>query len=772
MVLTPKTRLGTYEILAHLGTGGMGEVYRARDLRLGRDVAVKVLPAGVAASPDSLARFEREARTVAGLNHPNIVTLHSVEDEDGIRFLTMELVEGQNLTDLIPVGGLPFNRVLELSIPLADALVAAHERGVVHRDLKPGNVMVNRDGRVKVMDFGLAKMASAESALGTMDATVESPVSGYGQVVGTVPYMAPEQIRGEAVDARADLFALGIILFELTTGSRPFAGASPADVSSSILRDTPEPLTRARKDLPKALEHLVSRCLEKNPRDRAQTALDVSNELRRMRRELDRAASEKEPSDKVASIAVLPFVNRSANAEDEYFSDGLADELLNVLAKIRGLRVAARTSAFHFKGKDTTIAEIGSALHVATVLEGSVRKAGNRVRISVQLVKVSDGYHLWSETYDRTLEDIFAVQDDIAQSVVKEMRTVLLGEQAGSDASGRAKAEVAKAAKGRATHPEAHRHYLMARHHLNQSNPEGAAIGIEHLRKALALDPEFALAFAELSRARSIQAGFGWVPLIEGYKQAREAAERALALEPDLVEGHVTMASVQMYFDRDWDGAGASLARALELAPATEHVLRVAGNLAGTLGRTEEAIRFYRQALEQDPLSAVSYDVLGPARYSAGQLAEAEAAFRKALELSPHRVASHGQLARIIAAQGRLEEAMAEAMREPEEAFRLWSLAIVAHATEHGAKSDAALRELIEKWAGDYAYQIAEVLGVRGELDAAFEWLDRAEVQRDPGLTAELLTSPHLRSLHGDPRWGAFLRKMGFEERATPSRGG
>ncbi|HET9251112.1 MAG TPA: protein kinase [Candidatus Eisenbacteria bacterium] len=771
MALSPKTRLGTYEILGHLGSGGMGEVYRARDLRLGRDVAVKVLPAGVASSPDQLARLEREARTVAGLNHPNIVTLHSVEDEDGIRFLTMELVEGQSLADLIPSGGLPFNRVLELSIPLADALVAAHERGVVHRDLKPGNVMVNRDGRVKVMDFGLAKMASVESALGTIDATVDSPVSAPGQVVGTIPYMAPEQIRGEAVDARADLFALGIILFELTTGRRPFAGASPADVSSSILRDTPEPLTRARKDLPKDLERLVSRCLEKNPRDRAQTALDISNELRRMRRELERAALEKEPSDKVASIAVLPFVNRSASVDDEYFSDGLADELLNVLAKIRGLRVAARTSAFHFKGKDTTIAEIGSALHVATVLEGSVRKAGNRVRISVQLVKVSDGYHLWSETYDRTLEDIFAVQDDIAQSVVKEMRTVLLGEQADSDASGQAKAEVARAAKGRATHPEAHRLYLMARHHINQSSPEETAIGIDHLMKALELDPEFTLAFVEVSRARMNQAAFNWVPLVEGFKQAREAAERALALEPELAEGHAQMAWIQVSHDRDWRGAEASVARALEIAPADPKVLRAAGMMARVLGRVDEAIRFSRRALEQDALNSVAYRNLGGILHSAGQLAEAEAAMRKGLDLSPQATGPRGQLAQILAAQGRIEEAAAEAMQEPDELFRLWSLAIVSHIAGHRAKSDEALREMIEKYAGDSAYQIAEVFGARGEVDAAFEWLDRAAVQGDPGIM-HLRASVPLRSLHRDSRWGAYLKKVGLEERATPSRGG
>ena len=444
MPLTPGTQLGTYEILAAIGSGGMGEVYRARDLRLGRDVAIKVLPSEVASSPERLARFDREARTVAGLNHPNIVVLHSIEEEDGIRFLTMELVDGQNLAELISPGGFSVSRILELSIPLADALAAAHERGVVHRDLKPGNVMVTRDGRVKVLDFGLAKLVDPGSEAKTVLA-----LSTAGHMVGTVPYMAPEQIRGEDVDVRGDLFALGIIVYELAIGQRPFGGETAVDISHAILRDIPEPLTRLRSDIPNDLERIVSRCLEKNPRERSQSALDVANELRRVQRDLERGHRDAPEPAGVASIAVLPFVNRSREEDDEYFSDGLADELLNVLAKIRGLRVAARSSAFTFKGKQVTVSEVGKVLNVATVLEGSVRKAGNRVRVSVQLVKVSDGYHLWSETYDRTLDDIFAVQDDIGQSVVNELRSTLLGEEADAREKSKVKVEVAKAARGR-----------------------------------------------------------------------------------------------------------------------------------------------------------------------------------------------------------------------------------------------------------------------------------------------------------------------------------
>ena len=764
MTLIAGTRLGTYEILGPLGAGGMGEVYRAKDLRLGRQIAIKMLPGEVASSPDRLARFEREARTVAGLNHPNIVTLFSVEDEDGIRFLTMELVEGQTLSNLVTPGGLPVSRVLELSIPLADALAAAHERGVIHRDLKPGNVMVTREDRVKVLDFGLAKVVdgvkpATREALAT---TIGSPISSEGEVRGTVPYMAPEQIRGESVDARADLFALGILLYELATGLRPFTGVTSADVSSSILRDVPKPLTRIRADLPADLERIVGRCLQKNPRDRAQSALDISNELRTLRGALERGALGTPACENVASIAVLPFVNRSRDEADEYFSDGLADELLNVLAKIKGLRVSARASSFHFKGKDVPLAEVGSALNVATVLDGSLRKAGNRVRISVQLVKVSDGYHMWSETYDRTLEDIFAVQDDIAQSVVKELRATLLGEGPDSEGSGQVKAEVARAARGRSTDPEAHRLYLQARHLIDRRRREDVAKGIEYLKQALEREPEFALAWAELSQAYSRESDSGWVPVAEGYRRAREAVERALSLEADLAEALTGMGRIRMKYDWDFRGAKAAFAKALEVAPGDALTLRWAGVLELALGRHEEAIGLYRLALEQDPLSAACYNSLGSALHSVERFAEAESAYRKAQELAPHAGFTHALLSEALIAQGRGREALAEALQESDEGFRLWALAIVHHVLGHGPESDYALRDLIQKLSEVAAFQIAEAYGARGEVEAAFQWLERAYAQRDSGLSDQLNPSLNLRTLHGDPRWDALLKKVGF----------
>jgi TolB-like protein/tetratricopeptide (TPR) repeat protein len=469
------------------------------------------------------------------------------------------------------------------------------------------------------------------------------------------------------------------------------------------------------------------------------------------------------PAHEPPSIAVLPFVNRSHDEEDEYFSDGLADELLNVLSKIRGLRVAARSSAFTFKGKGATVADVGRALNVATVVEGSVRKAGNRMRISVQLVKVADGYQLWSETYDRTLEDIFAVQDDIAQSVLKELRTTLLGEAADARAGKEVTAAVAAAVKGRATDPEAYRLYLQARHFFDRGTREGAAKAIGYLKDALALEPEFALAWAELGRAYGQEADVGWAPVAEGFARAREAVARALALEPELPEAHAAMGRIQMSHDWDWRGAEASSRRALELAPGNAVVLGRAGTLAFRLGRLDEAMGIERRALAQDPLSARAYYHLGGVLDATGRLAEAEAAFRKALELSPQIAVTRATLSLNLLEQGRGEEALAEALREPDEAFGLPATAIIHHVAGRRAESDAALQELIAKYEMNSAYQVAEVYAARGEADLAFEWLDRAYAQRDPGLT-QMKTDLCLRSLHTDPRWGVFLRKMGLAD--------
>jgi TolB-like protein/tetratricopeptide (TPR) repeat protein len=462
------------------------------------------------------------------------------------------------------------------------------------------------------------------------------------------------------------------------------------------------------------------------------------------------------------AIAVLPFVNMSRDQDIEYFSDGLAEELLNVLSKINGLRVAARSSSFSFKGRQITVAEIGRALNVASVLEGGIRMAGNRMRISVQLVKVADGYHLWSETYDRTMDDIFAIQDDIAQSVVAEIRTRLLGEEGGSGANRRVVSEVAEAVRGRAANAEAQRLMLLGRYFLDRTTREDTSRAIGYFKEALEIDPGYALGWAELGRAYSIEAGRAWVPVAEGFERSREAAEKALSLEPDLAEGHAQLGRVQLVHDWDFRAAEVSYRRALEIAPGNSSVLDGASVLAYKLGRLDEALDLSRRVLAQDPLSAAFWHNLGLTAHAAGRLEESEKAFRRALEFAPQRFVTHALLALVLQERGNGEAALAEAAAEPDEFWRLWSFAILNYLIGKPSEADEALQKLVDEHAEGNAYQLAEVYAIRGDADEAFAWLERSNTERDAGIT-HAKVNPRFRTLHGDPRWTPLLKKIGFD---------
>jgi len=467
------------------------------------------------------------------------------------------------------------------------------------------------------------------------------------------------------------------------------------------------------------------------------------------------------PDKETPSIAVLPFVNMSRDEENEYFADGLSEELLNVLAKIRGLRVASRTSAFSFKGKGVDIPTVAQKLNVATVLEGSVRKSGKRVRITAQLIEVASDSHLWSETYDRELDDIFAVQDDIAQSVVKELRAALLGAASGVATEKAAAADVRKASAGRSDNPEAFQLYLQGKFYGERVTQADTDKAIDLFRRALAIDPDFALAWAGLSRMHQVQAGYGFAPINEGFERGREAAQRALRLAPDLAEGHIELGSVEQNHGWNFTAAEASFRRAVELAPGDANALRAAAHLARILGRVDEGLELIRRAIALDPLSARTHRQAAMISVMGERFDDAAASFQLALDLAPNAGLNQGFLAITRLLQGRAEEGLVIAQAESHDVFRNLAFTMIHHALGHPVESDAALRALIDGFGWTAAYQVAEAHAYRHEVDKAFEWLERAYAQRDPGATYTA-SDVLLRPLHGDPRWQPFLQRMGL----------
>jgi eukaryotic-like serine/threonine-protein kinase len=775
--------LGHYCIVEKIGAGGMGKVYRARDEHLARDVAIKVLPHGSLTNESARRHFHKEALILSQLNHPNVATIHDFDTQEGVDFLVMEYIPGITMSEKVAAASLPEKEVLRLGVQLAEGLAAAHERGIIHRDLKPGNVRLANDGRLRILDFGLAKLKLPVTAGATEESLSETQT-----IAGTLAYMAPEQLLGGKIDERTDIHGAGFVLYEMAAGLRTFCEVERSQLIGAILHRPPRPPTAVNPRLSAELERIILKCLEKDPENRYQSARELAVDLRRLAREkepghlvtevpanarlvpiirnkavfatagsivivlliaatfwLVRAKKPPTPFRITPSIAVLPFADLSQEKDQEYFSDGLAEELLDSLVKVQGLRVAARTSSFQFKAKNEDLREIGQKLNVATVLDGSVRKQGQRVRISAQLIEVSNGYHLWSETYDRDLTDIFAVQEEIAQSVAGSLRLTLLGEKVPSP---------------RATNVEAYNAYLQGKYFYARPTKENLDKAIAYYGRTISLDPSYAPAWAALSRAHSLQGGhFDPARLHEEYSSAREAAERALALDPSLAEAHAAVGQIEQYYDWDWAGAEASYQRALALEPGNAEVVQGAADLAATLNHFDEALLLSRRAAELDPLRASTHNALAFNAWWAGQLDEAEAAVRKGLEVDPQFPWLHMVLSRVYLARSRPREALAEAGRDPTPEFRLQELALAYHALGQKQKSDRALAELITKYQKYSAFQIAEVYAFRGEADAAFTWLERAYVERDGGLTFTK-GDPLLASLQSDPRYSAFLRKM------------
>lgn len=567
------TQLGPYEILSPLGAGGMGEVYLAEDTRLKRKVALKLLPAELTTEAERVRRFEQEAQAASALSHPNIITVYDIGECEAGRFIVMELVAGRTLRSVIADNN-TLDIFLSLGQQMTKVLSAAHAAGITHRDIKPDNIMVREDGYVKVLDFGLARLRPATES--DSEAATLAQQTTPGTVMGTVAYMSPEQARGEIVSHPSDVFALGIVLYELATGRHPFKAETLVGYLHAITLQTPAPPQQWQPKLPAALNDLILRLLSKDASQRP-AASEIAQSLREIERQVERTSGAEEETKtqmlppgrspqmqqgaphvnppsairNLQSIAVLPFANISADEENEYFCDGLAEELLNALAKIDELKVAARTSAFSFKGKNTEAREIGKTLNVNTVLEGSVRKAGNRIRINVQLVNAADGYQLWSERYDREMKDIFDVQDEITLAVVEALKVKLLGA---------AKEAVLKRHTRNAEAPE---HYLRGLYYFNKFTPTDFPKAIECFNRAIAIDSHYASAFAGLANAYVEMAFFTFSAPDEWMPKAQEAVNSALALDDTLGEAHNALAIIRMYYDRDYPGAERAFKQAL-----------------------------------------------------------------------------------------------------------------------------------------------------------------------------------------------------------------
>lgn len=784
----PTTQLGAYQLLDLLGRGGMGEVHLAFDTRLNRKVAIKLLPQECTTDADRVRRFAQEARAASALNHPNILTIYDIGEAAGTHYIVTEYVEGETLRQRMtaaPHQQLSLTEVLAIAMQLCEALAAAHDAGIIHRDIKPDNVMVRRDGYVKVLDFGLAKLLQKDEGEGMKDELettphpsplIPHPSTALGLVMGTPRYMSPEQARGEKVDARTDIFSLGVMLYEMSAGQTPFTGTTPGEMIAAILRDEPLPLTQLLPNVPPEVERILRQTLRKDRAVRYQTAREIFGDLQQLKKHLEfTVQSGATTLEQVAtpdaeamplpptphSVAVLPFVNLSADAENEYFCDGLAEELLNALAKIEALKVAARTSAFSFKGKTTTISEISAALKVKTLLEGSVRKAGDNLRITVQLINGADGYQLWSERYDRKMKDIFDVQDEITLAVVEALKVKLLG------------AEKAAVLRRHTDNTEAYLAYLKGMYYRWKFAPEEFGKCLKYFQQAVDLDPSFALGYFGLASYYGYGSAWALLPIPphEGWPQAEAAIAKTLELDATLPEGQLTLAAFRWVNHRDWAMAGSAIEHAALANPEFPEIHHLYSSYLCAAGQFDQAIAEAQQALALDPLSLQYSRSLGICFYYARQHDAAIAQFREALELEPNNPSVHEILGEVLARQGRFSEALTEWQRVVTlmgDAELATILNPASTAADFTNIAQAIARIKITRLragaeSGSYvpAIAFAREYITLGEEENAFQWLRQACEERN--VHALFINSdPFYDSLRGSHAFADLLRRIGL----------
>jgi eukaryotic-like serine/threonine-protein kinase len=748
MPLQPGTRLGPYEITSAIGHGGMGEVYQARDLRLHRDVAVKTLPAEVASQADRLWRFEQEARAIAALSHPHVLAIFDVGQIDDVHYLVTELLEGETLRQRLVRGPLDYGMAVEIARQIAAGLASAHARGIVHRDLKPDNVFLTRDGFAKVLDFGLAKVASGAGSL--RDDLTQTAT---GVALGTIGYMAPEQVAGRDVDPRTDVFAVGVVLFEALSGRRA-ADALSGEALDAVLGGRPLDLGLAETPLAGPIGRIVRRCLERDPADRYQSMADLRQALDALPSSAADASSRREPPD-TPSIAVLPFADMSREQSQAYFCEGMAEEIINALARAPGLRVAARTSTFETvqaQAARPNLAAVARALRVRTVLEGSVRTAGERLRVTAQLIDPLDGHALWSDKFDGSVADVFDIQDRIASAIVKALRIKLLGDRQ------------ARLPARQTDNLEAYHAYLKGRHH--RFTTYDLLEAHRAFQQAASLDPSYASAHAGVAYTLIVLGNYGFVPPQAARSQALAAVERALAIDPRLAQAHAARAYLLLMFDHRWDEAERLLSFALELDPNDIEARVFFGYLYAVQRREEDARRQLALACELEPFSAWTRAVTGMALLNLGDVENARVQAAQALEVRPDSLLAQAVLGTATSLCGQTDEGIALLERAVAVApAHHWIRCALGAAYAAGSRVDEAegvIRTLEARRSEAYVSPgwLALVHAGLGRTDEAIRLL---ELEVDSGgAVVTFLWSPVFTRLRQDPRFQAMLRQLGL----------
>jgi serine/threonine-protein kinase len=785
-----------YRILEKLGQGGMGVVYLAEDSRLGRTVALKFLSEELSQDPRAIERFQREARAASALNHPHICAVYDIGEHGGRHFMAMELLEGTPLHALITGGALPTERVLGLGIELAEALEAAHLKGIIHRDIKPANIFATDSGHAKLLDFGLARPPVDRQAI-TVGLSREQ-LTAPGTVIGTLSYMSPEQVRGEELDVRTDLFSLGAVLYEMTTGRPAFAGSTPGTIQEAILNRTPIPVGRVNPDSPPRLEEVINKALEKDRKLRYQRASELRADLQRLKRDSDsgslasrreqallagsggwrrkfalmagaavavvallaagmRLSGVRSTGGTINSVAVLPFVNSSGDADGDYLSDGITESLIANLSQLRSLRVTARSTVFRYKGKEIDPQRIGQDLKVGAVLSGRLLQRDGTLVVRTELMDVANGTQLWGGQYNRKVADVFALQDELSREISERLRLRLTDD------------EKQRLTKRYTDNAEAYQLYLKGLYYWNKRSPDGLQKSIENFNRAVDTDPAYALAYAGLADAYNMMSFFNIVPPRAAMPKAKAAAAKALEIDGTLAEAHISLAYASFTFDWDWPAAVSHYDRALALNRDAVNNHSYYPFYLTVAGRSEEAIAVAKQQVDRDPVSASISHTLAVQLALARHVDEAIAECRRTIELDSSFAVAHDVLGGLLASKGMLREAVPEM----EKAVALTrgaaiSVANLGNVRARLGQRDEA-RKILQQLAEDAKHRYTPALAFAmvhvglGENDQALNWLEKAYEERFNRL-AYLRREPIWDPLRSDPRFADLLRRINLPQ--------